>query len=65
MPVGPDDEQRDLADAQPVGCGWRKPRARIAIAGPGCEHDGRFDDGRVALGTYGALESRELLDGHR
>ena len=37
----------------------------LLIAGPGCEHDGRFDDGRVALGTYGALESRESLDGHR
>src|SRR4029450_4514747 len=44
--VGPDDQQRRLADAQLVGCRWRKPRMPIVRA---CrEHDRRFDQCPVA-----------------
>ena len=33
MPVGPDYQKRDLADAQLIGCGGGEPSPRVPIAG--------------------------------
>ena len=61
MSVRPDDKKRGLADAQLIGCCWRKPCIRILIVGPSREHDGRFDDGRAVPGSYRAVESCEPI----
>ena len=61
MSVGPDDKKRALADAQLIGCCWRKACIRILIVGPSREHDGRFDEGRAVPCSYRAVESCEPI----
>jgi hypothetical protein len=50
--VGSDDQKRDLADAQLVGCGWRQPCPRVPTAGSRREHDRRFDERAIVATTW-------------
>lgn len=48
VPVGPDNQKRDLADAQLIGCGGGEPSPRVPIAGSRREPDRRLDQRPVA-----------------
>ena len=48
MPVGPDYQKRDLADAQLIGCGGGEPPPGVPIAGSRREPDRRLDQRPVA-----------------
>ena len=65
MTVGPDDEQRQLADAQLVGCGWRKPCPTVRIVGLRRERDRRFDECAVAAIPDRFGEACEIVGARR